>query len=77
MANTGEPDSGGCQFFITDAPVTAWNGNYTIFGQVVDGQDVVAKISRAPTRDERPDPPVKLLGVTIEREGPEPRSKRK
>jgi cyclophilin family peptidyl-prolyl cis-trans isomerase len=77
MANTGEPDSGGCQFFITEGPVTSWNGKYTIFGQVVEGQDVVAKISRAPARDEKPDPAVRLLGVTIEREGPEPKSKRK
>ncbi len=77
MANTGNPDSGGCQFFITEGPVTSWTGKYTIFGQVVKGQDVVAKISMAPARDEKPDPPVKLISVTIEREGPEPKAKRK
>ncbi len=77
MANTGNPDSGGCQFFITEGPVTAWNGKYTIFGQVVEGQDVVGKIARAPLRDEKPDPPVKLLTVSIEREGPEPKPRRK
>ncbi len=76
MANTGIPDSGGCQFFITEGPVTAWNGHYTIFGQVVEGEDVVARINRVPTHDERPDPPVKLLRVTIVREGPEPKSRK-
>jgi peptidyl-prolyl cis-trans isomerase A (cyclophilin A) len=75
MANTGNPDSGGCQFFITAEPVTSWTGKYTIFGQVVEGQDVVQKISHVPTRDEKPDPPVRLISVTIERVGPEPKAK--
>jgi cyclophilin family peptidyl-prolyl cis-trans isomerase len=75
MANTGAPDSGGCQFFITTGPMSQWNGKYTIFGYVVSGQDVVEKISRAPARDEKPLEPVKLLSVTINRRGPEPKSK--
>src|SRR5215469_7366805 len=45
MANTGAPNSGACQFFITDAPYPAGNGKYTIFGQVVDGQKVIGKIA--------------------------------
>lgn len=77
MANTGKPDSGGCQFFITDGPMAQWNGTYTIFGVVVDGQNVVSKISRAPAREERPIDPVKLLSVTIDRHGPEPKAKKK
>ena len=76
-ANTGAPDSGGCQFFITDGPVTQWSGKYTIFGIVVDGQDVVSKIAHAPARDEKPLDPVKLLSVTIDRRGPEPKSKKR
>lgn len=32
VANTGQPDSGACQFFITVGPVTRWNNAYTIFG---------------------------------------------
>jgi len=67
MANTGQPDSGGCQFFITNNVAPTWNGKYTIFGQVVEGQDVVDKISRVPTRDEKPVTPVKLISVAIER----------
>src|SRR3954453_16477896 len=38
MANTGSPDSGGCQFFITVGPMPIWNGKYAIFGQVVKGR---------------------------------------
>ena len=67
MANSGQPDSGGCQFFITNNVESTWNGKYTIFGQVVEGQDVVAKISHVPTRDEKPLRVVKLNSVTIER----------
>jgi len=67
MANTGNPDSGGCQFFITEGPMPSWNGKYAIFGQVVDGQDVVHKIARAKVKGDRPVDPVKLLHVTIER----------
>ncbi len=77
MANTGQPDSGGCQFFITDGPMNTWNGKYTIFGTVVEGQSVVAKINHAAVRGDRPVDPVKLIGVTIERIGPEPVKKPK
>jgi peptidyl-prolyl cis-trans isomerase A (cyclophilin A) len=67
MANSGQPNSGGCQFFITNNVAPTWNGKYTIFGQVVEGQDVVDKISRVPTRDEKPLTPVKLNSVEIQR----------
>ncbi len=67
VANTGDPDTGGCQFFITTGPVPRWNQKYTIFGEVVAGQDVVDKINRAPVKDDQPLDPVKLIGVTIER----------
>lgn len=77
MANSGNPDSGGCQFFITEGIMSQWNGKYAIFGQVVEGNEVIAKISRVRTRDERPVEPVKLIAVTIERQGPEPKSRKK
>ncbi len=72
VANTGDPNSGGCQFFITAEPVPEWNDHYTIFGEVVSGQDVVSKISRAPLHGDKPVDPAKLIGVAIERVGPEP-----
>ena len=77
VANTGSPDTGGCQFFITVSPMRQWDGKYTIFGAVVEGQDVVDKINRAPLRGDRPVDPVKLVSVTIERIGPEPVQKKK
>ena len=76
MANTGEPDSGGCQFFITASPMRSWDGKYTIFGNVIEGQDVVSKISHVPIHGEKPVSPVKLNGVSIERVGPPPVKKR-
>ena len=68
MANTGEKDSGGCQMFITEVADPKMNGKYTIFGQVVEGMEVVKKISRV-IKDENDKPrlPVKLNNVTIKR----------
>ena len=77
MANTGAENSGGCQFFITVNAMSVWNGKYTIFGTVVEGQDVVNRINHAPVRGDRPVNPVKLNTVTIERVGPEPVKKRR
>ena len=66
-ANTGNPDSGGCQFFITSNVESQWNGKYTIFGQVVEGLSVVDKIASVRVREEKPITPVRLISVTIER----------
>ena len=76
MANIGEPNTGGCQFFITEAANAGLDpptGRYTIFGQVVDGQDLVGKIARVPRdAEDKPRTPVRLISVTIKREGPAP-----
>jgi len=77
MANTGRPNSAGCQFFVTTGP--QWHdgdGKYTIFGEVVDGMETVMKIDNVRTvlnpagTDSQPSLPVEMpviKKVTIER----------
>lgn len=72
MANVGEPHTGAEQFFITEVPTPHLNGKHTIFGQVVEGQEVVNKIAHLPTVEERPTPAVRLTAIVFKREGPVP-----
>jgi peptidylprolyl isomerase len=46
MARTGNPDSANSQFFIMFAPATHLDGQYTIWGQVVEGMELVDQIKR-------------------------------
>lgn len=66
MARPNAPDSAGSQFFITTAPAPHLNNQYTIFGEVIEGQEIVNAIPlRNP--DENPtEPGEQILSVTIE-----------
>jgi len=73
MANIGRPNTGSCQFFITEVPTPHLNNMHTIFGQVVEGQDLVPKIAKVPRdQNDKPRTPVKITRVVIERVGPPP-----
>ncbi len=72
MANTGQPNSGGCQFFINTIDnsrldwFTPGQSRHPVFGKVIEGMDVVTAIEKTRTdRTDRPITPVKMNKVTI------------
>jgi peptidyl-prolyl cis-trans isomerase A (cyclophilin A) len=68
MANKGSRNSAACQIFITVGNADYLTGMYTIFGQVVSGQDVADAISKVPTgANDKPVVPVVVKTVTIQR----------
>ena len=72
MANTGQPNSGSCQFFlnVVDNPYLDWfspgPSKHPVFAKVTAGMDVADKISKVP-RDprDRPKTPVQMIKVTV------------
>jgi peptidyl-prolyl cis-trans isomerase B (cyclophilin B) len=72
MARAADPDSAGSQFFICVADAPFLDGEYTVFGEVVEGMDVVDKIVSQP-KDQRDNPVDRVeMQVKIEEPGDKP-----
>jgi cyclophilin family peptidyl-prolyl cis-trans isomerase len=66
MANTGQPNSGGSQFFLNAVDNHFLDGKYAVFGKVTSGMDVVTAINNEPTNSsDQPLSPVVLESVTL------------
>lgn len=72
MANSGDPDTGGSQFFINVANnkhLDWWDGSsesaHPVFGRIVAGYDIVKKIENVETEAEQPVKPIQMISVRI------------
>jgi peptidyl-prolyl cis-trans isomerase B (cyclophilin B) len=69
MARGDDPTSASTSFFICTAPAPSLDGQYTIFGHVVEGLDVVDALERVPVSGETPIERIELVRVRLERGG--------
>ena len=67
MARANNPNSGGSQFFICAADAPHLNGQYTVFGQVIQGEQIIDQVVNLP-RDARDNPNRRItMKVKIEK----------
>ena len=61
MANSG-PNTNGSQFFITTAPCTHLDGKHVIFGEVLEGVEILDKLENLSTnQNDKPYQPVTII----------------
>ena len=66
MARSSDPDSAGSQFFICHGDPTQLDHQYTTFGKLIKGDDVLDKIANTPTHPpDRPDKRINIDSITI------------
>lgn len=69
MARSNDPDSAGSQFFICHGDATQLDHQYTTFGKLIKGEDVLDKIANTPTHGkgsiDRPDKRINIDSITI------------
>lgn len=65
MANTGVPNSAGCQFFIMHRANSQLDGKYTVFGELVTGEDTLDKIANVPVGGPQGSTPKKPVHLTV------------
>lgn len=69
MARSADPDSAGSQFYVCLGPAPHLDGQYTVFGQTIEGMDTVRAIGKVKTdRRDRPLEDVVMKSVTIREE---------
>jgi cyclophilin family peptidyl-prolyl cis-trans isomerase len=69
----GQPNSGGAQFFVCASPQPQLDGQFSAFGQVTEGIDIVDRISLAPTDGNAITvTPIRIVSIKIERKKLEP-----
>ncbi|MEO6435268.1 MAG: peptidylprolyl isomerase, partial [Tepidisphaeraceae bacterium] len=67
MARTNDPDSAGSQFFVMHAAAPFLDNQYTVFGKLTKGDEVIDKIVNAPRNaQDRPNEPTKIKTIKIE-----------
>jgi peptidyl-prolyl cis-trans isomerase B (cyclophilin B) len=66
MANTGQPNSGGSQFFITYTPQHHLDGRHSVFGRVIEGTDVVETLTPRQTPGEPPGDRIESIEIIEE-----------
>merc|ERR1712046_332171 len=72
MANCGQPNTGGSQFFLNVANnnfldwFSPGDSKHPVFGKITEGYDVCVAISKVPTNNDNPRTPIKMVSITID-----------